>query len=355
VASGANWTRRPSVSPRSTPRTLTQRELNRATLARQLLLQRSRLPVSRAVERLCAVQAQSPREAYIGLWSRLEGFERDTLTRSLERRQVVRATLFRVTLHLVSATNHPAFAKVTHRRWREDLLREGLPVDDMVERIERLAERGTFTYADAAALTPELAGRPFRVRCLTPLVHVPPSGAWGKTRVRLTTADRWLDAPAPSQADAAARFVKSYLGAFGPATRQDLRKFSGLRVADVSPALEALEPQLRRFRDEQDRELFDFPRAPRPAADTPAPVRFLPKWDALLLSHADRTRVLPPEYQGEVITGGYVFSSFLVDGLVAGLWTVERGRVKLQPFAPLPRPIRREAEEEASRLAAFLA
>lgn len=330
-------------------------ELNRATLARQLLLQRSRLPVSRAVERLCAVQAQSPREAYIGLWSRLEGFVRDTLTGSLERRQVVRATLFRVTLHFVSARNHPAFAEVTHRRWREDLLREGLPVDDMAGRIERLAERGTFTYADAAALTPELDDRPFRVRCLTPLVHVPPSGTWGKTRVRLTTADRWLGVRTASQADAAARFVKSYLAAFGPATRQDLLKFSGLRVADVTPTLEALEPRVRRFRDEQDRELFDLPRAPRPDADTPAPVRFLPKWDALLLSHADRTRVLPAEYQPEVIKAGYVFSSFLVDGLVAGLWRLERGRIKLEPFAPLPRPIRREAEDEARRLRAFLA
>jgi hypothetical protein len=300
------------------------------------------------------VQAQSPPEAYIGLWSRLEGFERDTLTGSLERRQVVRATLFRVTLHFVSATNHPAFAAVTHRRWREDLMREGLAVDDMAERIERLAECGTFTYADASALTPELDDRPFRVRCLTPLVHVPPSGTWGKTRVRLTTADRWLGVPTASQADAAARFVKSYLAAFGPATRQDLLKFSGLRVADVTPTLEALEP-LRRFSDEQDRELFDLPRAPRPDADTPAPVRFLPKWDALLLSHADRTRVLPAEYQPEVIKAGYVFSSFLVDGLVAGLWKLERGRIKLEPFAPLPRPIRREAEDEARRLRAFLA
>jgi hypothetical protein len=351
VASGANWTRRPSVSPRSTPRTLTQRELNRATLARQLLLQRSGAPVPRALDRLCAVQAQSPREAYIGLWSRLDEFERTALTRALGRRQVVRATLFRMTLHFVSATNHPAFATLNHQRWREDLLREGLPVDDMAERIERLAERGTFTYADAAAVTPELADRPFRVRCLTPLVHVPPSGTWGQTRVRLTTADRWLQAPE----DAATHLVKSYLGAFGPATRRDLLRFSGLRVADVGPALEALEPRLRRFRDEQDRELFDLPRAPRPDADTHAPVRFLPKWDALLLSHADRTRVLPPEYQAEVITGGYVFSSFLVGGLVAGLWKVERGRVKLEPFAPLPRPVRREAEEEASRLAAFLA
>ena len=333
---------------------MTQRELNRATLARQLLLERSRLSVPRAVGRLCAMQAQSAREAYIGLWSRLEGFERSALTRALERRRVVRASLFRVTLHYVSATNHPAFAALTHHRWREEFLREGLPADDMVARIERLAEHGTFTYADAAAVAPELAGRPFRARCVTPLIHVPPSGTWGETRVRLTTAERWLDEPAPAQAEAAAFLVRSYLGAFGPATRQDLLKFAGLRVADVRPGLDMLDEQLPRFRDEQGRELFDLPRAPRPAAETPAPVRFLPKWDALLLSHADRTRVLPPEYHPEVIKAGYVFSTFLVDGMVAGLWKAERRRVKLEPFAPLPRSIRREAEEEARRLHAFL-
>jgi DNA glycosylase AlkZ-like len=329
--------------------------LNRATLARQLLLRRSGLAVSRAVERLSAMQAQSAREAYIGLWSRLKRFERDALTRALERRRVVRASLFRITLHYVSATNHPAFAALTHQRWREEFLREGHPVDDMVARIERLAARGTFTYADAAAVVPELESRPFRVRCLTPLVHVPPSGTWGGIRVRLTTAERWLGAAMPSQPEAAALLVKSYLGAFGPATRQDLVKFSGLRGVDVKPGLDALDEQLLRFRDEQDRELFDLRRAPRPGAETPVPVRFLPKWDALLLSHADRTRVLPPEYHREVIKAGYVFSSFLVDGMVAGLWKAERRRVKLEPFAPLPRSIRREAEDEAGRLRAFLA
>jgi hypothetical protein len=226
----------------------------------------------------------------------------------------------------------------------------------MVARIERLAEHGTFTYAAAAAVAPELARRPFRVRCVTPLIHVPPSGTWGGTRVRLTTAERWLDAPAPAlaPAEAAALFVKSYLGAFGPATRHDLVKFAGLRVADVGPGLDSLDEQLLRFRDEQGRELFDLRRAPRPAAETPAPVRFLPKWDALLLSHADRTRVLPPEYHREVIKAGYVFSTILVDGIVAGLWKAERRRVKLEPFAPLPRSIRRKAEDEARRLHAFL-
>jgi Winged helix DNA-binding domain len=325
----------------------TPRELNRATLARQFLLERSRLSVPRAVERLCAVQAQSAPEAYVGLWSRLAGFRRATLTRALEQRRVTRATLFRMTLHYVSATNHPAFAALNHRRWHEELLRKGIAVDVLAARIERLAEDGPFTFAEANDVTPELAARPFLVRCVTPLVHVPPAGTWGHTRVRVTTAKL----PAVQPAEAAALLVRRYLGAFGPASRQDLLAFAGLRVADIEPGLEGL----RRFEDEEGRELLDLPRAPRPAPDTPAPVRLLPKWDALLLSHADRTRVLPEEYRSTVITGGWVHATFLVDGVVAGRWRLERGKVKTEPFAPLPRTVRRELEDEARRLETFYA
>ena len=307
------------------------------------------------MDRLCAMQAQSAPEAYIGMWSRLDGFGKEQLTRALERRRVIRATLFRVTLHFVAATNHAAFAAVNHGRWREELMREGVPVDELVARIDRLAASGTFTYADVSALAPELGEKQFRVRCLTPLIHVPPSGTWGHTRVRLTTAKRWLGVPAPSQPEAAALVVRRYLGAFGPATRRDLLAFSGLRVGDIAPALELLEGQLRRFVDEEGRELLDLPRAPRPPADTPAPVRLLPKWDALLLSHADRSRVLPPEYRAAVIQGGWVHPTFLVDGVVSGLWKPKGGRVELEPFAPLPRLVRRELEDEARRLEAFLA
>jgi hypothetical protein len=171
----------------------------------------------------------------------------------------------------------------------------------------------------------------------------------------LTTAKRWLGVPAPSQAEAAALVVRRYLGAFGPATRRDLLAFSGLRVGDIAPGLELLEGQLRRFVDEEGRELLDLPRAPRPPADTPAPVRFLPRWDALLLSHANRTRVLPHEYRPHVITGGWIHPTFLVDGVVAGIWRPKGGRVELEPFAPLPPRVRRELEDEARRLEAFLA
>jgi Winged helix DNA-binding domain len=323
----------------------TAKELNRATLARQLLLERSRLSVPKAVERLCAIQAQSVPDAYVGLWSRLAGFRRETLTRALEQGRVIRATLFRMTLHYVSATNHPAFAALTHPRWREELVRKGIAVDELTARIEQLDEDGPFTYAEANEVTPELAARPFLVRCVTPLVHAPPAGTWGHTRVRLRAAKL----PAVEPDAAAALLVRRYLGAFGPATRQDLIAFSGLRVADVEPGLVGL----RRFEDEQGRELLDLPRAPRPAADTRAPVRLLPRWDALLLSHADRTRVLPEEYRSTVITGGWVHATFLVDGVVAGIWRIQGGNVKTEPFAPLPLRVRRELEDEARRLEAF--
>jgi hypothetical protein len=326
----------------------TAKALNRATLARQLLLERSRLSVPKAVEHLCAVQAQSVPEAYVGVWSRLAGFRHTKLTKALEQRRVIRATLFRMTLHYVSSTNHAAFAQLNHRRWREELLRRGIPVDELVPRLERLAAAGPFTYAEGNEVTPELGARPFLVRCVTPLVHVPPAGTWGHTRVRLTTAKL----PPVDPAEAAALLVRRYLGAFGPATRQDLLAFSGLRVADIERGVEG---RLHRFEDEQGRELLDLPRAPRPAADTRAPVRFLPRWDALLLSHADRTRVLPEEYRSAVITGGWVHPTFLVNGLVAGVWRGDSGKVKLEPFARLPRSARRELDDEARRLAAFLA
>ena len=260
-----------------------------------------------------------------------------------------------MTVHLVSAVNQPAFARLAHDQWREDFLREGLPLDELVERVERLAEDGTFTYADLESALPELGVRPFRVRCVTPLVHVPPSGTWRKPRIELTTARGWLGVETPDPAEAAKALVRSYLGAFGPATRADVLRFSGLRVGTIDPALDALAGELRRFEDEQGRELLDLPRAPRPAPDTPAPVRFLPKWDALLLSHDDRTRVLPEEYRSTVIKGGDVLETFLVDGLVAGSWRLVDRRIKLDQFAPLPRAARRELDDEGRRLAAFLA
>jgi Winged helix DNA-binding domain len=345
--------------PRSTPRPISQRELNRAALARQLLLERAaaQLPVPRAVERLCAMQAQSVKAPYVGLWSRLEGFTRDRLARAYEQRSVVRATLFRVTIQLVSARDHASFATLAHGRWRDEFANWKLPAAEWAERLRALAEDGPFTYAEANKAVPELPERyRWRVRCLTPLVHVPPAGLWGNLRVRVTTAERWLGQEAAEPREAAALLVRRYLAGYGPASKADLLRFGGLRTKDVQAGFEELEPKLVKLEAEDGRTLFDLRRAPRPPAHTPAPVRFLPEWDHLILGYEDRTRVLPPEYQGAVIKkNGDVLPTFLVDGAVGGLWSVEDGKVQLEPFAPLPRAVRQEAEDEARRLAAFLA
>jgi hypothetical protein len=342
-----------------TERVLGERELNRATLARQLLLARERLPVGRAVERLCALQAQYSPSPYIALWSRLEGFRRDDLTRALERGQVVKATLFRLTLHLFSGRDYLAFAGlwVPAQRSQFGPAVDPAAVDALARRAARLARSGEVTYEQLHELArPVLGDRLWRVRALAPLVHVPPSGTWRyHGRARLTHAERRLGRRAGTPAAGAELLVRRYLGAFGPASRDDLLRFAALRVRDVRPGLDALEGRLRRFRDGRGRLLLDLDRAPRPPAGTPAPVRFLPKWDALLLSHEDRTRVLPDEYRATVIRkNGDVLPTFLVDGRVAGTWREENGRVVAEPFEPLPAAVRRELEEEAGRLAGFL-
>ena len=303
------------------------------------------------------MQAQSARAPYIGLWSRLDGFRREDLTRAYEQRKVVRATLFRVTIQLVSARDHPAFAAVMHSRWRDEFDNWGLPAEELAARVHAMAKAGPFTYAEANRAMPELPERlQWRVRCLTPLVHVPPAGIWGNVRVRVTTAERWLGHPFPDSRAAATLLVRRYVAAYGPATRADLLRFAGLRVKDVSAGFEALEPQLVVFEAEDGRVLFDLRRAPRPPADTPVPVRFLPEWDQLILAYDERRRILPAEVHSTVIRkNGDVRPTFLVDGVVAGLWNWKDGKVQLDPFAPLPRPARRELDDEARRLAAFLA
>jgi hypothetical protein len=182
--------------------------------------------------------------------------------------------------------------------------------------------------------------------------HAPETAVWTTRPLAVYSA---LDEPDEIDlVEATAHVVRAYLGAFGPATRADIAEWSGLRVADLTPGLDALEP-LRRFEDEQGRELLDVPRAPLPSADTPAPVRLLPKWDNTLLAHADRRRVLPEEYRKTVvIKNGDVAQTILVDGVVAGTWTLDGGRVRVTPFAPLPRAARRELEDEVARLEAWL-
>lgn len=336
-------------------------ELNRATLARQLLLERKRLPVARAVERIAAMQAQYSPSPYIGLWSRLQGFRKDQLTHALEQRRVVKASLFRGTLHLVAASVFPAFASVLINARRSGIPR--LPAekfDRLSERVASIARERALTHQQLAQLVPELEGMTWLTRTLAPLVHVPPSGTWRfHGRPELVHAETWLETALPDPTEGSAVLARRYLAAFGPAARQDLLRFAGVRVRDVEPGLDALEPEILRFRDEGGRELLDLRRAPRPGADAPAPVRLLPRWECAILAYDERERILPSAYREAVIkVNGDVLPTFLVSGFVGGLWRTERAKAKativLEPFEPLPRAVRDELVQEADALVRFV-
>jgi hypothetical protein len=327
-------------------RVLTLRELNRATLARQLLLERKRIQFVVALERVAGLQSQWPPAPYVGLWTRIDGFRRDALERALLARTVVRAVLMRGTIHLVSGRDFPVFAAaVDAPPWAN-----GVELGDL-EPIRAFCETPRTRAEIAAAVGLPLEDRAwYALRTKARLAHAPESGFWKQKGVtRYTT----VPDGGPDQQHARTELVRRCIAAFGPASRTDISVWSGLRVRDVEPALASLEP-LRRFRDETGRELYDLPRAPRPRGDVPAPVRLLPRFDNLLLSHKDRRRVIADEHRDLVIDGGWVKSTFLVDGFVAGVWEVENGRVRVEPFAPLPPAVRRELDDETKRLEAWL-
>ena len=338
-------------------RVLTRRELNRALLARQLLLERVRLPIPRALERIAGIQDQYAPNAYIRLWSCLEGFRRDDLTRALERRTVVQATLMRATIHVVSRRDFWRFAAAIREPQRAWWLRTQRPRP--VEReLVRQAERLRALMADGPIGQEELVATVGRgwgaVGPWLELVRVPPSGTWERRRANLfQTAEAWVGPEDVTADDALDHLVRRYLAAFGPAARGDIAKWAGMKPTDVAPAVERL--RLRRFRDEDGAELLDLPRAPLPDPDTPAPVRFLPTWDAVLLVHARRTGVLPEEYRPRIFATKMPQSvgTFLVDGTVAGTWSLRDGAVEWDAFERLDRAAAREVADEAERLAEF--
>jgi hypothetical protein len=341
-----------------TERVLTLRELNRATLARQLLLQRKRLSPTAVIERLVGMQAQWPPAPYVGIWTRTTSFRRKTLERQIASAAVVKATVMRMTLHLVSRRDYALLRAALS----ETNFYEQMPIARrLAPSVRALAATGPLTTAEALAYLERehgLTGRSARyawrgARVRAHLLHHHESALWdGGPESRFVALE---EPEAHDPLEARAQILRRYLAAFGPASRRDMVAWSMMHVPEISRALERLEPLLR-FRDEHGRELLDLPRAPRPDAETPAPVRFLPKWDNVLLAFADRTRVLPERYRKAVIrVNGDVSQTFLVDGFVAGIWRAENGRVVLEPFAALPRSVRRELEDEAGRLEAFLA
>jgi hypothetical protein len=338
-------------------RVLTERELNRALLARQLLLERAGLPLPQALERIGGIQAQYAPSMYVGLWSRLEGFERDALTRALERRTVVQGTLMRTTIHLVSSRDYWPFAVAL--RGRRSARARVYKVDE--REFDRAAARVRAFLADGPKRDSEIVAalgketwRP-GVGLWVELVRVPPSGTWERRRADLYgLAEGWVGPENATTEEGIDLLVRRYLGGFGPAPAADIADWAGLKVTAVRPALERL--QLRRFRDEHGRRLLDLPHAPLPADETRAPVRFLPVWDATLLVHARRTGLLPERYRPVIFNTRtpHSFNTFLVDGRVAGAWRYEDDRVRIEAFGRIPREARAELNDEAECLAEFI-
>lgn len=319
----------------ATNEVLTRRALNRATLERQLLLRRSQTSVLDAVEHLVGLQAQIPLNPYTALWSRLERFRPDELAQLLLDRKAVRIVVMRATIHLVSADDCLLLRPLMQPVLDAELARyrdlRGVDVGAVlafarelvderprsgVELRSALAER--FPNHDAADLA-------YACRNLLAFVQVPPRGVWGQTsQVRSTTAESWLGRPLAADASID-EVVLRYLGAFGPATVADVSTWS--RLTGLREVVERLRPQLRTFHDERGRELFDLPDAPRPDPDTPAPPRFLPEYDNVLLSHADRSRFVSEEHRGQ-FSGmtGPIHGAVLHDGFAFGLWRLDRDR-----------------------------
>jgi hypothetical protein len=338
-------------------RVLTQRELNRALLARQLLLERGRPSIPKALERIGGIQAQYAPAMYVGLWSRVEGLERAALTRALERRSVVQGTLMRATIHLVSRADYwplTAAIRAERRAWWERTHKQADP-----KRARAAGRR----------LRALLTGRPRRWKDIqerfgredalaaaqyVDLVRVPPSGTWDQRRADLYgLAEEWVG---PDEADAESGLellVRRYLAGFGPASPAEAADFGMVSIARVRAVLQRM--QLRRFRDERGKELVDLPRAPLPDPETPAPPRFLPVWDATLLVHARRTQILPEEHRPKVfnVRTPHSVNTFLVDGQVAGTWRYDGDRIQINAFGRISRATRKELAEEAERLAAF--
>jgi DNA glycosylase AlkZ-like len=347
---------------------LTRRALNRAALARQLLLVRTRLKPVTAVERLGPMQAQLARPPFVGLWSRLEGFEREDLVRAIERREVVRGTLLRGTIHLTSRRDFLAFRPVL-----APMLAEGAStiIGDRLTGVDLDAVTGVarahFTEAPRtfdqlrkhlarAFPKADVRATAYYVRMHLPLVQVPAPGAtWSyPAQADFALAESWLGSGFSATARPEALALR-YFAAFGPASAADFQAWSGVRAA---PIVGALRKKLKMFRDEDGRELFDLPTSPRPPEDEEAPVRFLPPFDSLLLAYADRSRIVPPAFKPALASRNLLVpAAFLVSGLLAGRWDVKRtgrqARLEVTPFRRLTGAERGAVAAEAEALVRF--
>ena len=339
-------------------RVLSERELNRALLARQLLLERGRSSLPKTLERIGGIQAQYAPSMYVGLWTRMEGFARDSLTRALERRTVVQGTLLRATIHLVSPRDWWVWSAAIREPRRKAYERAGPSSAQMKAAMRRVSKRLAEGPVERAELQELIGHGPQgtnRMSHWIDLVRVPPSGTWERRRADLfAAAEEWIGPdPKHDELEARAELVAAYLRGFGPSTRDDIASWAGLRPAQVDAALERLE--LRRFRNEEGKPLLDLPRLPLPDPETPAPPRLLPVWDATMLVHAKATGILPERYRPRIFNTKtpQAMATFIVDGAVAGSWRFDKDRIRIEPFHRLDRATRRALDEEAERLADF--
>ncbi len=353
------------------PRKLSRRALNRATLARHLLLRRAKLAPVAAIERLVALQAQVARPPFVALWSRIEPFRRDDLVRAIEQRKVVRATLMRGTLHLMSRRDFLAFRPTLQSALSRS---SGSTLGDRargVDSVALIAEARAYFEAQPrtfAELRTHLAARfaglderalAYIVRLHLPLIQTPATGApWAYPAVAdFAVAESWLGESLAGDDNRPHALALRYFTAFGPSTVQDFQAWSG--IAAARKIVDELGPTLRALRNEDDRELFDAPGNDYPDDDEEAPIRFLPEFDNLLLAYADRRRVLADEHKPFVFTKNLMVpATFLVDGVVAGTWKVERTKsvtkLIVEPFGKLTRNAARGLEEEGMRLQLFV-
>jgi hypothetical protein len=356
--------------------TLTLRDLNRATLARQMLLGRESVGVVEALERLAGMQAQYSPSPYIGLWTRLEAFKKEDLTSALLNREVVKASLMRWTLHLASAGDYAYFARaVAESRaavWRPNAEKAGVDAPALHKALLEFAAKPRLLdemreFVDAQAqLPPDPDRYPYTIWHAASargwLVHVPPSGTWkyfGKNSYISTR--EWLgQMEEPSLQDAMVHLVRRYLGALGPATRADVVSWGGLRkVSLVDEAIRTLGDEVVTFQGEDGKALYDLAVSPRPRGDVPAPIRYLPKWDNLLLGYDNRERVLPARYRKVIIAkNGDVAPTFLVNGVVAGMWSSKLERntatLNLEAFEEIGPEAWAALDEEGERLIRFV-
>jgi Winged helix DNA-binding domain len=358
------------MSSKASGTMLGRRALNRALLERQLLLRRTRRPAAEVVEHLVGLQAQEPRDPYVALWTRLEDFDPDELGSLVAGRQVVRSPLMRATIHLVAADDalslSPLVRPVLERNfWTGSPFGrqvKGVDVEAVLAAGRALLDEQPRTNAQLRAFlaerwpTYDATSLAYAVHHLVPVVQVPPRGVWGQKGLPTWAAtESWLGRPL-DPAPSIDQVVLRYLAAFGPAGTMDVQAWSGLtRLREVT---DRLRPRLRTFRSEAGRELFDLPDAPRPDPDTPAPVRFLPQYDNVLLSHADRGH-LSAGAAARWPTDDLHWSPLLVDGFVAGAWRLVRDRkaatLTVRPLAPVSGQDQAALTGEGERLLAVLA